>query len=126
RIDAGSGQAGDPIPVADQLVLALTFGEDGVWVASSDDAEARTIEVKRIDPASATLDEGATALGGAAIPVRLAAGEGAVWATLAGRTVPPGSSAKPAVAVLDPASRDLAAEPVAVGESPSGIAVGEG
>jgi YVTN family beta-propeller protein len=126
RIDAGSGEAGDPIPVADQRVLALTFGEDGVWLASTDDPEARPIEIKRIDPVSGSLDDSATPLPDAAIPIRLAAGEGAVWATLAGGVIPPGPPVKPGVAVLDPDSRDLTPQPVPVGDRPAGIAVGEG
>ncbi len=52
RIDASSGQPDDPIQVAQYQVLGLSFGEDGVWVAKTDDRLARTIEVVRIDPGS--------------------------------------------------------------------------
>lgn len=126
RIDASSGQADDPIQVAQYQVLGLSFGEDGVWVAKTDDRLARTIEVVRIDPGSSQLGEGAAEVP-AAIPVRLAAGEGGVWATLVGGVRPPDFTPRPGgVALVDPASVDVASERIRVGDRPSGIALGDG
>ena len=122
RIDASSGQADDPIQVAQYQVLGLSFGEDGVRVAKTDDRLARTIEVgirgiRLEDPSEVP----------AAIPVRLAAGEGGVWATLVGGVRPPDFTPRPGgVALVDPASVDVASERIRVGDRPSGIALGDG
>jgi streptogramin lyase len=126
RIDASSGAASDPIAVADYQVLGLCFGEDGVWAAKTDDRLARTIDVVRIDPSSSAVGDEAARVP-AAIPVRLAAGEGGVWATLVGGIRPPASEPRPGqVALLDPASLDRPAQVVRVGDRPAGIATGEG
>jgi streptogramin lyase len=124
RIDASSGQPDGPIQVADYQVLGLTYGEDGVWAAKTDDRLARTIDVVRIDPSSSQVGDEAARVA-AAIPVRLAAGEGGVWATLVGGVRPPASEARPGqVALLDPASLASPATLVPVGDRPAGIAVG--
>jgi streptogramin lyase len=126
RIDAASGEADEPIAVADYQVLGLCFGEDGVWVARTDDRLARAIEVVRIDPDSSQVGDEAAPVP-AAIPVRLAAGEGGVWTTLVGGVRPPASTARPGqVALLDPASLDAPARRVRVGDRPAGVAVGHG
>jgi DNA-binding beta-propeller fold protein YncE len=126
RIDSSSGAAGDPIEVADFQLLGLCFGEDGVWVAKTDDRLAREIEVTRIDPDTSQVDEDATRVP-AAIPVHLAAGEGGVWATLIGGVRPPEPEPRPGqVALLDPANLDATADEIRVGDRPAGIAVGGG
>jgi streptogramin lyase len=126
RIDASSGQPGDPIQVADHQVLGLAYGEGAVWVAKTDDPLARTIEVVRIDPGSSQVGDGAAEVP-AAIPVRLAAGEGGVWVTLVGGVRPPDLTPRPGgVALVDPASVKVASKPVRVGDRPSGIALGDG
>jgi hypothetical protein len=126
RIDASSREPDDPIAVADFQVLGVCFGEDGVWVAKTDDRLAREIEVVRIDPSSSQVEEEAAQVP-AAIPIRLAAGEGGVWATLVGGVRPPESKPRPGrVALLDPASLDQPASQLRVDDRPAGIAVGEG
>ena len=126
RIDEASGQPEDPIQVADHQVLGLCFGENGVWAAKTDDRLARTIDVVRIDPSSARVGDDAASVP-AAIPVRLAAGEGGVWATLVGGVRPPESKPRPGqVALLDPANLDIPAKLVPAGDRPAGIAVGDG
>ena len=126
RIDASSAEPDDPIAVADFQVLGLCFGEKGVWAAKTDDRLARNIEVVRIDPGSSRVGHEAAQVS-AAIPIRLAAGEGGVWATLVGGVRPPESRPRPGqVALLDPASLDKPTEQVGVGDRPAGIAVGDG
>jgi DNA-binding beta-propeller fold protein YncE len=126
RIDAATGEADTPIPVAEFQVLGLCFGEGGVWVAKTDDRLARRIEVVRIDPDSSAVGQDAASIP-AAIPVRLAAGEGGVWATLVGGVRPPATNARPGqVALLDPADLTTPVNLTRVGERPAGIAVGDG
>jgi len=125
RIDPGSGEVDDPIEVAGEQVLALAFGEDGVWIAKTDDRLASTVEVVRIDPASSEVDSDPAKLD-AAIPVRIAAGEGGVWVTLVGGPRPTQPERMPAVAMIDPGSGQAADETVPVGERPDGIATGAG
>lgn len=125
RIDESSGQPGDPIQVADYQVLGLCFGENAVWAAKTDDRLARTIDVVRIDPSASQVGDDAARVP-AAIPVRLAAGEGGVWATLVGGVRPPESNPRPGqVALLEPASLGTAAQLLRAGDRPAGIAVGE-
>ncbi len=127
RIDAATGEPGEPISVGSVQALALTAGEDALWVASTDDRLAGSIVVKRVDPATSEVEETGTEIPGAAIPVELAAGEGAVWITLPGGPRPlEGDELPPGVAYLDPASGALGDSELEVGASPSGIAVGEG
>jgi serine/threonine-protein kinase len=126
RIDASTGEAGAPIPVADCQVLALGFGEGGVWVAKTDDRLAQRIEVVRIDPGSSSVGDAAAQIP-AAIPVRLAAGDGGVWTTLVGGVRPPATKPRPGqVALLDPQDLSQPARLIRVGERPAGIAVGAG
>jgi outer membrane protein assembly factor BamB len=126
RIEASSGEPGEPIAVADYQVLALAYGEDGVWVARTDDRLARTIEVVRIDPETSQLDDEAAPVP-AAIPVRLAAGEGGVWVTLVGGVRLPESMPRPGqVALLDPADLGNPPQVLRAGDRPAGIAVGAG
>jgi streptogramin lyase len=126
RIDLASGTPGEPIPVADQQVLGLSFGEGGVWVAKTDDRLARTIEVARIDPESSDVGAGVAELPGA-IPVQLAAGNGAVWVTRVGGVRLPSLSRRLGeVAVVDPSPVQSPTRTLTVGERPTGIALGEG
>jgi len=126
RIDESSGQPGGPIQVADYQVLGLCFGENGVWVAKTDDRLARTIDVVRIEPSSSQVGDAAARIP-AAIPVRLGADEGGVWATLVGGVRPPESKPRPGqVALLDPAGLGSTAQLLRAGDRPAGIAVGEG
>jgi outer membrane protein assembly factor BamB len=126
RIDATTGKADAPIPVADYQVLGLNFGEHGVWVAKTDDRLAQRIEVVRIDPDSSSVGDAAAQIP-AAIPVRLAAGEGGVWATLVGGVRPPATKQRPGqVALLDPDDLSQPARLIRVGDRPAGIAVGAG
>lgn len=126
RIDASTGEAGAPIQVADYQALGLCFGEGAVWVAKTDDRLAQRIEVVRIDPDSSSVGD-ATAQIRAAIPVRLAAGEGGVWTTLVGGVRPPATKERPGqVALLDPADVSQPSRLIGAGERPAGIAVGAG
>jgi DNA-binding beta-propeller fold protein YncE len=126
RIDASSDDAADPIALAEYQVLALCFGEDGVWAAKTDDRLARTIEVVHIDPSSGQVSGGEARIP-AAIPVRVAAGEGGVWATLAGGVRLPATKPAPGqVALLDPSALGSPPRLIHAGERPAGIAVGEG
>jgi serine/threonine-protein kinase len=126
RIDASTGEADAPIPMADYQVLGLCFGERGVWVAKTDDRLAQRIEVVRIDPDSSSVGDAAAQIQ-AAIPVRLAAGEGGVWATLVGGVRPPATKQLPGqVALLDPDDLSQPARLIRVGDRPAGIAVGAG
>jgi streptogramin lyase len=126
RIDASSGEPSDPIQVADYQVLSLSFGEDGVWVAKTDDRLARTIEVVRIDPGSSTVGD-ASAEVPAAIPVQLVAGDGGVWVTLVGGVRPPDLTPRAGgVALVNPSMVEAPPKSLQVGDRPSGIAIGEG
>lgn len=127
RIDPTSSEPAEAVAVGTEQALALAAGEDALWVASTDDRLARTIVVKRVDPATSEVAETATEIPGAAIPVELAAGEGAVWITLPGGVRPLEREELPSgVAYLDPASGTLGDADLEVGASPSAIAVGEG
>jgi DNA-binding beta-propeller fold protein YncE len=78
------------------------------------------------------IDPGVNAVEGeavrvdAGIPVRLAAGEGAVWVTDVGRLTPPGRPRPASVVRIDPRARAVAGRPVRIGGSPAGIAAGAG
>jgi streptogramin lyase len=126
RIDASTGRADPPIQVAGDQALGLCLGEGGVWVAKTDDRLAQRIEVVRIDPESHSVSEFGESIP-AAIPVRLAAGEGGVWATLVGGVRPPATGSRPGqVALLDPDDLTQPAKLVRAGDRPEGIAVGDG
>ena len=125
RIDAESGTVEATIDVAEEQVLALAYGDGAVWAAKSDDRLGGTVEVVRIDPANSTVSGDAVPID-AANPVRLAAGEGYVWATLVGGAGPLDNPQSPAVQRIDPSTFETLGEPVEVGERPLGIAVGEG
>ncbi len=125
RVDSASGAAGPPIPVAEEQVLALALDTDGVWVAKSDELIAGEIEVVRIDPSTSEVAEESVAVD-AAIPVRIAAGEGGVWTTLVGGARPLRSEQQSGVAVIDPATGRQIGQAIDVGDRPSGIATGAG
>ena len=126
RIDPSTGEPDDPIHVAQYQVLGLCFGEDGVWVAKTDDRLAQRIELVRIDPESEAVGEVAARIP-AAIPVRLAAGGGGVWATLVGGVRPPATEPRPGqVALLDAGDLSVPVKLLRAGMRPAGVAVGEG
>jgi DNA-binding beta-propeller fold protein YncE len=124
RIDASTGEASAPIQVADYQVLGLCVGEGGVWVAKTDDRLAQRLEVVRIDTDSSSVGDAAAQIP-AAIPVRVAAGEDGVWATLVGGVRPPATKPRPGqVALLDPDDLSQPARLIRVGDRPAGVAVG--
>lgn len=120
RVNARTGKV-DEVDVSDELTLGLTLGEGGAWVATSAD-QVSTIRAAQIDPDSLEVEEGGRLDG--AVPVRLAAGEGAVWATLVGGFEPPKAEGASGVVPIDPATREPSADVVKVGVAPQGIAVG--
>ena len=125
RVDAESGEVSDTLEVAGLQVLALAADEDGVFVAGTDDELVESVEVTRIDPSSGELsEEPATIETGT--PVRLAAGEGAVWAAAVGPLAPSAEASPGSVTVIDPATGEAYGEPLETGIRPSGIAAGEG
>lgn len=124
RLDAATGRAaGDPILVGDEQVLALAFGEGGLWVAKTDSPLADPVEVLRLDPDSGEPDGDPVRIPGAT-SVRLAAGAGAVWATDVGNLIPGRPPREPAVIRIDPETSDLLGEPIPVGNNPTGLAAG--
>lgn len=127
EIDAATGEVSATIEVGEFGALALSLADDGLWVARATDQLAREITLGRIDPDSAELDEDSIPLPNAANPVRLAGGEGALWATLLGGLQPPNPDRLAAeVAYLPTGASELAEERLEVGDQPAGIAVGEG
>jgi len=126
RIDAASGETGEPIAIGEFQALGLVAGEGALWVAATDDRLAQPIVVRRVDPSTSEVGA-STEIPGAAIPIRLAAGEGAVWITLPGGLRPPDPEPLPSgVAYIESASGELGAAALEVGERPGAIAVGEG
>lgn len=124
RIDARTGRAnGDPIRVGKAQVLALAAGENGVWAAKTDRADARDIALVRIDPATGEVGATAVAIRGG-IPTRLAAGAGAVWATAPGSPLGGGSRRAPGLLRIDPRRLARAGAPIDVGTQPQAVAVG--
>jgi DNA-binding beta-propeller fold protein YncE len=124
RLDAATGRpAGDPVLVGDEQVLALAFGEGGLWVAKTDTPLADPIELLRLDPDSGEPDGDPVRIPGA-IPVSLAAGAGAVWATDVGNLLPGRPSREPAVIRIDPESSAILGEPIPVGANPTALAAG--
>ncbi len=128
RIDPDSGEAEDPIKVAKGQVFALTYGEGGVWVAASDEIRGDEIKVTRIDPETAEPEGDFTRLGRPGLPVRLAAGAGAVWVSQAG-SASGGSAAAASAGQLiriDPNRRSRVGAAASLPGAPTGISVGEG
>ncbi|MGI8727826.1 MAG: Vgb family protein [Solirubrobacterales bacterium] len=127
EIEASSGEVANTIEVGEFGAFALALSEDGLWVARASSRLANEIELVKIDPDSGEIAGEPIALPNAAIPVRLATGEGALWATLLGGLRPPRTKRLPAeVAYLPTGAETLAPERLEVGDQPSGIAVGEG
>ncbi len=125
QVEIESGEVSDPVEVAAEQVLALAADEDGVWVAGSDDERVESIDISRIDPSSGEVGDDAASLE-TGIPIRLAVGEGGVWATVVGPLSATASKKPGSVALIDPATGEASGEPVEVGSRPSGIATGEG
>lgn len=125
RIDPKSGTAGKPIKVAKEQVLALTYGENGVWVATTDEVRGDKIEVERIDPGSSRPEGDIVRLDRPGLPVRLAAGGGAVWVAQAGGTGIGAGAGSGTVARLDPARRRRVGASARLPGPPAGVSVGE-
>jgi DNA-binding beta-propeller fold protein YncE len=121
RIEVESGEVSEPISVASGQALALAADETGVWVAATDDARVEGVEVSRIDTASGEPDNASASLD-TGIPVRLAIGEGGIWAMLAG----PALNGEGSVALIDPATSKASGEALEVGAQPRSIATGGG
>lgn len=127
RIDPETTKAGEPIDAVDGQVFALTYGEGGVWVAgSSDEIRGDRIDVLRIDPSSSEVDHSFVRLDRPGLPVRLAAGAGAVWVTQAGGSGLAGGAGSGTIARLDPAERRRLGSTARIPGAPTGVAVGEG
>ncbi len=108
-------------------VFALARGDQGLLAARTDDRLAREIELVHIDQESGEIEGDAVEVPGAVIPIRLAAGEDAVWVTIAGGPAPPNFEQRPAqIAYLADGESDLASRRIEVGQRPTGIAVGYG
>lgn len=119
------GDGAGPVSQPGTEVLALTAGESGVWVAASEGPQATRIRLVRIDPRQGSLDtRGVRVTGG--VPLRLAAGAGAIWVTDVGRFLAPGPPREPALIRVDPRAHAVAGAPTRVGRQPSGLAVGAG
>ncbi|MDQ3607987.1 MAG: hypothetical protein M3459_03675 [Actinomycetota bacterium] len=126
RLDAATGRpAGDPIRVGREQVLALAFGEGGVWVAKTDTPLADPIDVLRLDPQSGEPDRDPVRIPGG-VPVRLTAGAGAVWATDVGNLLPGRPQRASAVIRIDPRTSAILGDPVPVGDNPTALAAGPG
>ena len=125
RIDPDSGEAGDPIEVAKGQVFALTYGEGGVWVAASDELRGDRIQIVRIDPDSSEPEGDLVRLDRPGLPVRLAAGAGAVWAAQAGAGISAGADSG-TLARLDPDARRRVGSLTRLPGAPTGVSVGEG
>jgi len=126
RIEPGSGEAGEPIDVADGQTFALTYSAGGVWVAASDDERADRIDVVRIDPESSEVEGDGVRLGRPGLPVRLAAGDDAVWVAQAAGAALGAGAASGTIARLDPVERRRVGAPASLPGPPAGVSVGEG
>jgi streptogramin lyase len=127
-VDTSTEEVSATVSAGEFGVLALALDDEGrVVAARTDDRLARQIELVRIDPDSGELSGDPVAVPGAAIPIRLAAGEGAVWATIAGGPAPPEFKPRPAaLAYLPDGAGELEDRLIEVGAGPSGVAVGAG
>jgi len=128
QIDPASGEVAAPIEVAKGQIFALTYGEGGVWVAVSDEVRGDEIDIIRIDPESAVPEGDFVRLGRPGLPVRLAAGAGAIWVAQAGSASGGAAVAANAgeVLQLDPERRSRVGAAASLPGAPTGISVGEG
>lgn len=125
RIDPRTRRTtGDPIRVAKQI-LALAVGEGAVWVAASESEQNTRVELRRIDPESGTVDDGAIPLP-TSVPIDLATGFGSVWLTDAGNVLPGTPARGSAVRRVDARAGVPAGQPIRVGTQPGGVATGAG
>jgi len=129
RVDPGTGRVTGRTPVAPAQpygqVLALTYGEGGVWVARTSARLAQPIDVLRLDPASGHVTGPILRVTGR-VGMALAAGAGEIWATDAGNFLSPDPRRAPALLRIDPSRQALAGAPARVGSGPAGVAVGDG
>lgn len=124
RIDAGTSALGKPLRVGAGQVLALAADDRTVWAAASRTRLNDDLRLVRIDAeAGRRADESSPLTGG--VPLELAAGEGAVWATDVGSELPGSSARPPGVLRIggDGGSPTIAAR---IPGRPSSVAVGEG
>jgi len=119
RIDPETLKADKPIEVVEGQVLALTYGEGGVWVAGTGLGRGDRIEVLQLDPSSSAVEGALVRLDRSGLPVRLAAGGGSVWVAQGG--MEPGTLVR-----LDPKERRRLGAPARLAGAPTGVAVGEG
>jgi len=126
RIDPETGEAGDPIEVARGQIFALTYGQGGVWVATSDEPRGDRIEVTRIDPKSGKPEGDFVRLDRPGLPVRLAAGAGAVWLAQAGGADISSGADSGTLARVDPEQRRQIGKATGLPGPPTGVSVGEG
>jgi len=126
RIDPESGEAGDPIEVARGQVFALAYGEGGVWVAASDELRGDQIEVTRIDPECSKPEGDFVRLDRPGLPVRLAAGAGAVWLAQAGGADISAGANSGTLTRVDPEQRRQIGKATGLPGPPTGVSVGEG
>lgn len=122
RIDPRRRRADAPIAVGARQVLAVTVGEEGVWVARAAGPNADRTQLVQIDPQAAKVVGDPIPVPGA-VPLDLVAGDG-VWVTDSGGALRPQSAGR--VSRMDPAMPTMRGPVLRVGERPSAIALGEG
>jgi streptogramin lyase len=126
-IDTSSGEVVSTVDAGEFGVFGLAPAGVELLAARTDDRLAREIQLVRIDQGKGEIDGEGVDVQGAVIPVRLAAGEGAAWVTIAGGPAPPSFEPSPAqVAYLPDGESDLAPTRIRVGGRATGIAVGYG
>jgi DNA-binding beta-propeller fold protein YncE len=126
-IDTSSGEVVTTVDAGEFGVFALALADESLLAARTDDRLAREIQLVHIDQGSGEIEGDGADVPGAVIPIRLAAGEGAVWVTIAGGPAPPNFEERPAqIAYLADGESDLASRRIGVGQRPTGIAVGYG
>ncbi len=109
RIDLGTLEIGDPIPVG-RGPAGVTVARGLVWVANS-----RSDTVSRVDPSIHAVLRDPIEVGGR--PGGIDAGDSAVWVA---------SAAEDAVTRIDLASGERDGAPVGVGPEPGAVAIGAG
>jgi sugar lactone lactonase YvrE len=122
RIDPRRRRADAPIAVGARQVLAVTVGEQGVWVARAAGPNTDRTQLVRIDPQAGKVVGAPIPVPGA-VPLDLVAGDG-VWVTDSGGALRPQPGGR--VSRIDPATPTTLRAVLRVGKRPSAIALGEG
>jgi len=122
RIDPRRRRADAPIAVGTRQVLAVTVGEQGVWVARAAGPNADRTQLVQIDPQAGKVVGDPISVPGA-VPLDLVAGDG-VWVTDSGGALRSQSAGR--VSRIDPAMPTMRGPVLRVGKRPSAIALGEG